>query len=287
MCGFVGILIDQKGVAQQGAVVSSTIIQKCLPKLGRRGPDAEGVFADENIVLGHTRLAIQDLSKDGNQPLVSCSRETVIAFNGEIYNFKKLREELLQLGCKFKSKSDTEVIVNLYESFGIEFISKLKGIFRLRYGTQKKDLILVRDRLGIKPLYVAQTQLGLAFSSEISRCLAFQEWICLLTQQALSEYLWFGNSFENRTFYQGIRPLSQVTFCARGQQLIQNYWSPDIQLRAQGFSDHANIEAKIRDCIDEIVTEQTISDVPLGLFLSGGIDLSTLAAAVGKKGLVV
>ncbi len=288
MCGFVGILIDQKGVARQCAVASSTIVQKCLPKLRRRGPDAEGVFADENIALGHNRLAIQDLSKDGNQPLVSCSGETVIAFNGEIYNFKKLREELLQLGYKFKSKSDTEVIVNLYESSGIEFISKLRGIFSFAlWDTKRKTLILVRDRLGIKPLYVAQTQLGLAFSSEISPLSSLSGVDLSLNEQALSEYLWFGNSFENRTFYQGIRPLSpgNILVCKEDQQLIQNYWSPDIQLRAQGFSDHVNIEAKIRDCIDEIVTEQTISDVPLGLFLSGGIDSSTLAAAVGKKDL--
>ena len=137
----------------------------------------------------------------------------------------------MQLGCKFKSKSDTEVIVNLYESFGIEFISKLKGIFSFAlWDIKRKTLILVRDRLGIKPLYVAQTQLGLAFSSEISPLSSLSGVDLSLNEQALSEYLWFGNSFENRTFYQGIRPLSpgNILVCKEGQQLIQNYWSPDM-----------------------------------------------------------
>ena len=108
------------------------------------------VFVNDNLVLGHTRLSIQDLSDDGNQPLVSCSGETVIAFNGEIYNFKVLRDELLQLGYKFRSKSDTEVIVNLYECFGIDFILRLRGIFSFAlWNTRTNDLTLVRDRLRI------------------------------------------------------------------------------------------------------------------------------------------
>ena len=286
MCGFVGVLIASNCGSGQRVEDATALIRDCMSRLRRRGPDADGLFVNDNLVLGHTRLSIQDLSEDGNQPLVSCSGETVIAFNGEIYNFKVLRDELLQLGYKFRSKSDTEVIVNLYECFGIDFILRLRGIFSFAlWNTRTNDLTLVRDRLGIKPLYVAQTQFGLAFSSEISPLACLPGVDLSLNEQAFSEYLWFGNSFENRTFYKGIRPIAPGTFvvCKKDEQLVQNYWSPDKQLRDCGFSNNLNFQAKITQTIDKIVAEQTISDVPLGLLLSGGIDSSSLAAAIGKN----
>ena len=213
MCGFVGVLIASNCGSGQRVEDATALIRDCMSRLRRRGPDADGLFVNDNLVLGHTRLSIQDLSDDGNQPLVSCSGETVIAFNGEIYNFKVLRDELLQLGYKFRSKSDTEVIVNLYECFGIDFILRLRGIFSFAlWNTRTNDLTLVRDRLGIKPLYVAQTQFGLAFSSEISPLACLPGVDLSLNEQAFSEYLWFGNSFENRTFYKGIRPIAPGTF---------------------------------------------------------------------------
>ena len=132
---------------------------------------------------------------------------------------------------------------------------------------------------------MAQTQFGLAFSSEISPLACLPGVDLSLNEQAFSEYLWFGNSFENRTFYKGIRPIAPGTFvvCKKHEQLVQNYWSPDKQLRDCGFSNNLNFQAKITQTIDKIVAEQTISDVPVGLLLSGGIDSSSLAAAIGKN----
>jgi asparagine synthase (glutamine-hydrolysing) len=176
--------------------------------LAHRGPDDQGTWADDVVGLGHRRLSILDLSSAGHQPMALAERGLVLSYNGEVYNFAELREELTRSGGPFRTGTDTEVVLRAFAAWGPASFARLNGIFAFAlWDARSRELWLVRDRFGVKPLYYAEHDGDLAFGSEIKSLL---EWNPLLREPdvpALHEYLWFGNALGTRTMFAGIRQL--------------------------------------------------------------------------------
>ncbi|HMK65311.1 MAG TPA: asparagine synthase (glutamine-hydrolyzing) [Thermodesulfobacteriota bacterium] len=250
-----------------------------------RGPDQEGVFSAEGITLGFRRLSIIDLSEQGNQPMANEDGSVQLVFNGEIYNFQDLRKDLLEKGHLFRGHSDSEVIVHAYEEWGREFLGHLRGMFAIGLWDQKAGkLLLARDRLGIKPLYYYFRNGRLAFASEIKSLLKIPGIRPQVNLQALYYYLGYEFVPGPLTMFEGISKLKP------GQTLIysnngldeQSYWDikpPDSALTPE----EAVIE--MRSLLEDTVRRHLISDVPLGVFLSGGLDSSTLVALMRQLGV--
>jgi asparagine synthase (glutamine-hydrolysing) len=249
--------------------------------LVHRGPDAEGAFVGSGIALGHRRLSILDLSPTGAQPMTVGS--TTVVYNGEAFNFRELRTELEERGSRFQGSSDTEVLLHAYEAWGVEGLARLEGIFAFGlWDAARRRLVLMRDRLGIKPLYYAWQHGRLAFGSEIKAVLAGIDPDRVLDDQALAEYLWFGNSFEDRTMYGSVRALraGHRLIVEAGGSRIEPWWRiEEWTSRACKFADSREAAAAVRGALDGAVARQLVSDVPVGLFLSGGVDSSSIAAS--------
>lgn len=280
MCGLAGFTYN-----------NNKKIEKGLELIKKRGPDSSGIFCDENISIGHRRLSIIDLTENGNQPFASHDKNLIIAFNGEIYNFKELRENFPDhIKSKFKSKSDTEVILYGYELYGIDFFSKMRGMWAVvLYDKKKNKIILSRDYFGIKPLYYAVLDNILYFGSEMKVLVNFIE-----KKEPNTEYYFqyfnLGYFIPPETCYKNIKKVLP------GEILI---WNLKEKCIIKGHAKLIEKKSKIEyvENIDEAVknVEQVmidsvashfISDVPVGLLLSGGNDSSLLAAlsvAVGKK----
>jgi asparagine synthase (glutamine-hydrolysing) len=248
-----------------------------------RGPDASGVLVSGRVALGHRRLSILDLSDAGAQPMKLGSTGTAITYNGETYNFKELRKELLEIGHQFIGQSDTEVILHAYQAWGLKGLKRLEGMFGFAlWDDSKQRLVLMRDRLGIKPVYYGESTFGIAFGSEIKAVLAAGGVNQNLDDQAMREYLWFGNAHGERTFYQGVRALEpgHWLIVEPGKRRLEPWW------RIEDWLEHSNpvkseSEAahRVQELLDEAVARQLVADVPVGIFLSGGIDSSSIAAA--------
>lgn len=286
MCGIAGYfelgkhnpIIDKKSLI---ASMVSTIVH--------RGPDALGFFCDEKIALGHSRLSIIDLSSNASQPMTSSCNRFTIVFNGEIYNFKELRNELITIGItQWKSQSDTEVVLNLYKEFGFEGIKKLEGVFSIAiWDSAKQELSLFRDRLGVKPLYYSLSRLGIGFSSEISSLQLIPELESTIDDQSLSEYLWYGNTYGDRTFYKGIRQLEPGSFLIVKNDDVKmgKWWRIEEYLQDQIFIDNEiTATNQVLIALDKSVSRQMVADVPLALFLSGGLDSSAITASAKYNG---
>jgi len=251
--------------------------------LRHRGPDQTGFFVGDNFSLGHARLAIIDLSEQGRQPLYNEDRSLVIVFNGEIYNFKELRRQLEQNGHKFRSQTDTEVILHLFEDKGIECLSELDGIFAFAiYDLKKQELFLARDHLGIKPLYyyfdsVANSgQTRFIFSSEIKAILE-HDIKREIEPRALSNYFHLSYSLAPLTIYKNIfkLPPAHYLIYKNGKIEVKRYWRPDI---FQKVKNRAEIKEELLKLTEAAVRKQMISDRPLGVFLSGGVDSTAVAS---------
>jgi asparagine synthase (glutamine-hydrolysing) len=277
MCGFSGIF----AYGRQDNL--STIVERMTATLTPRGPDATGVFVSGRVALGHRRLSILDLSEAGAQPMTLQRSGLTIAYNGEIYNFRDLRSELEALGHVFIGHSDTEVILHAYEAWGLQGLKRLEGIFSLAlWDERQRRLVLMRDRLGIKPLYYGESAHGLAFGSEIKAILAAGGVDISLDDQAFSEYLWYGNPYQDRTFYRGIRavePGHWLIFEGETRRL-EPWWRieewADQEPPVQRFEDAVEM---VRSALDAAVARQLVADVPVGIFLSGGVDSSAIAAS--------
>jgi asparagine synthase (glutamine-hydrolysing) len=249
--------------------------------IAHRGPDGEGIFVGEGVALGHRRLSIIDLSSAGSQPM-ALGAATVV-YNGEAYNFPQLRMELEGLGHAFRGRSDTEVLLHAYEAWGLAGLERLEGIFAFAlWDAARRRLILMRDRLGIKPLFYAWQGRRLAFGSEIKAVLAGGAVDQTLDDQALMEYLWYGNSFEDRTIYRDVRALQPGwrLVIEDGQSRLEPWWNIEAWLtdtRSETNLHDATIA--VRNAVDVAVSRQLVSDVPVGLFLSGGLDSSSIAAS--------
>ena len=284
MCGFSGI--HHKGAHDKNLI--EITLKKMNETLIPRGPEDEGFFIDNSIALSHRRLKIIDLSENASQPMQLSKDGPVIVFNGEIYNFLDLKKKYFSSKYKFKSESDTEIIILLYEKYGLKGLQELEGIFSFAIWDPKKDLLAIyRDRMGIKPIFFAESELGLVFGSEIKALLEVSGIDLSISNQAFSEYLWYGNSYENRSFYNGVHSLlpGQCLVVEGNRRRLEYWWKIEEWLEKPiGYSNKAEATDLLRDAIDNSVKRQLIADVPVGIFLSGGVDSSTIAASVKESG---
>jgi asparagine synthase (glutamine-hydrolysing) len=287
MCGIAGFLYSPK-VEQAQALID---VQRMVQRMAARGPDAKGIWQGEGITLGHRRLAIVDLDARSTQPMVSASSRYVIVFNGEIYNFRELRRDLVAAGVNFHTTSDTEVLLTLFERDGENMLPKLRGMFAFAiWDVVARELFLARDPYGIKPLYYAHTAHGLFFGSQVKAVLASS----LVSREPepaglAGFYLW-GSVAEPWTLYRGLfaLPAGHSLRLREGQVAAPVCWQ-DIRSHWQGYGVQLSppeLQERVRQAVRESVQAHLGADVPVSVFLSGGIDsgvIARLAAELGAR----
>lgn len=269
-------------------------MQRMIAAMAHRGPDSRGVWNNETsnggvgLQLGHTRLAIIDLREISNQPLLDTATGNVLVYNGEIYNFREIAATLSDAGVQFKTNSDTEVLLQAYNYWGTECLHHFRGMFAFAlWDQQRRTVLLARDRLGIKPLYVAQDtdQKILAFASEVRSLLASGVVDRRLSPQALESYLWHGFVCGRQSIIKNVESLLPGSFQIideHGNRLEEKrYW-----VAPQSIDDGENVVSieEARDELEQAIRLRLISDVPLGVFLSGGTDSSVVAANASRMG---
>jgi asparagine synthase (glutamine-hydrolysing) len=278
MCGIAGIVS-----ATRESNITEGLVREMCDRIIHRGPDDEGIFVEDGVGLGMRRLSIIDLS-GGHQPVFNEDRSAWIVYNGEIYNFLELRAELERSGHRFYTKTDTEVIIHLYEELGADCVQKLRGMFALAiYDKANRKLLLARDRLGKKPLNYAILKDKLYFGSEIKSILAVAPELAQVNSQGLLEYLYYGYVPDPITAFTGIQrvPPGHLLEFENGKVSIRQYWD------LPPYNTHTpNSEQEILEELELRLLEATrirlISDVPLGAFLSGGTDSSTIVALMAR-----
>ncbi len=280
MCGICGIIDFSNTISEKGKLSKSMSDQ-----LVHRGPDDEGFYEDNYISLGFKRLSVIDLNK-GNQPIYSSDKSVISIFNGEIYNFKEIKKELENKKYKFYSNSDSEVIVSAYLHWGLDFVQKLNGIFSICiYDKNKKQAFLIRDRLGVKPLYYFEYKNSLVFASEIKPLVNLPFFEKKLNFKALSSYLSFRYPTEDEeTFFEKIKRVSPGNIILKGEfeKQEKKYWDLPIPNSNEDLGEDFYTE-KLEHLLNSSVKKQLVSDVPLGVFLSGGLDSSLLSAIASKN----
>ncbi len=273
------------------------MLPELVKALRHRGPDDEGSYLspDRRVGLAHTRLSILDLSPAGHQPMSNegCPRaggQTVwISYNGEIYNFQELREELTSKGHRFRSRTDTEVILHLYEEEGESVVNRLNGMFAFAiYDSSRNTLLLARDRLGVKPLYTAEHNGAFLFASEIKGILASGLIPKEVDWQAISDYFTFGFVPHPETAFRHIRTLPPVSTLwvdlKNRSQCLRTYWSPwNPREPASPEQTSMPMREQLRQLLEDSVRREQVSDVPLGVFFSGGIDSTLLTALMARQ----
>jgi len=277
MCGIYGIL----GL-KAGASPSTTELARMAMVSVHRGPDDEGVYADTDVLLGMRRLSIIDVG-GGHQPIANEDGTVHVVCNGEIYNYRELTESLLRAGHRFKTRSDSEVLVHLYEDHGQELVHQLNGMFAFAlWDTRRRRLLIGRDRLGIKPLYYRQENGRLLFASEAKSILSVVNGPREIDPAALHEYLALGYVPAPLSMFRSIRklPPGSLLISEAGEVRISRYWLPTAEVDER-FDERAWIEAFL-GTMDRAVASQMVSDVPLGAFLSGGIDSSTIVGLMAR-----
>ncbi len=277
MCGICGI------ADFSGQRVDKDVLWSMVETLRHRGPDDSGIEVSGPIGLGHTRLSIIDLSPAGHQPMVSeCGRYTLV-YNGEVYNFPELRRHLKTEGIKFKSKSDTEVVLECYVRWGKNCFAMFNGMFAIAiWDSEVKKLILSRDRFGIKPLYYYRLPSGVVFGSEIKSLLASRYVRRDLKWEALHEYLYYGYILGSNSFFDGVerlRPGHILSISEKGIHKSSYYSFYDIEVEDCDIREAIH---GVREQFSKAVSDHLISDVPVGVFLSGGIDSSAITAVATK-----
>jgi len=263
---------------------SERVLDAMTKLLAHRGPDAQGTWVGLGVGLAATRLAILDLSPAGNQPMGDASSGVYVAFNGEIYNFETLRTELMSNGHAFHSRSDTEVLLRGYREWEDSILARLRGMFAFAiWDEPRRQLFLARDRLGIKPLFYAQVPNGLVFASEIKALFAHPSLAVQLDPAAVDDYLALGYVPSPRTIFRGVHalpPAHWLRWRAGGLE-TGRYWRPDFREPVlSGREDDLVDELDAR--LNDAVRSHLLADVPVGVFLSGGID-SSLVAAIAQR----
>ena len=260
-----------------------------LSKISHRGPDDKGYFIDDAkfIGLGHTRLSIQDLSPNGHQPMISQCGNIVLIFNGEIYNFLELRKILEKKGHIFKSKSDTEVVLNLYIEMGIEMLENLNGIFSfIIYDKKKGELFISRDRFGIKPLYMYESDRGVAFSSEIKSLISLVPDEKEIDKKSIQKYINFLWCPGEGTPLKNIKKFPPGEAIIIRNKMVYKKWKyfqlPIFKSQNKEFNKNKLIK-DTKFYLNQAVKRQLISDAPLGAFLSGGLDSSSIVALAKEQ----
>jgi asparagine synthase (glutamine-hydrolysing) len=278
MCGICGALGTRDGFA-----AGEDVVTRMRDTLIHRGPDAGGTWSAPGVALGHRRLSIIDLSAAGHQPMSNEDGTVWITFGGEIYNHAELRTELEAKGHRYRSRTDTETIVHLYEEEGPRCVERLDGMFHYAiWDTRTRELHLARDRLGKKPLYYAKLDGGFLFGSEIKALLEHPALTAELDEEAFFHYLTFVCAPAPLTMFAGIRklaPAQRMTVRADGSTEIDTYWSP-FGAEVEGSDDELAEELLAR--LRRAVERRMMSDVPFGVFLSGGIDSSTNVALMSE-----
>ena len=280
MCGICGIF-----ALDPSREVSDDLLLKMNSALVRRGPDDEGRYVDGQIGLAMRRLSIIDLS-GGSQPICNEDKTLWIVFNGEIYNFRELRKKLVSQGHSFRTASDTEVIIHLYEDYGENCVDFLNGMFAFAlWDSRKRQLVLARDRMGIKPLFYGMApDKTFYFASEI-KALLRTPLDRSPDHQAIYDYLSLMYVPTPSTAYKHIRkaPPASMIVCSSEGMKIRSYWDVPAPSRDVPYDPKRNYESEVIDLIEDSVSRQMVSDVPIGAFLSGGLDSTTIAAVMVKN----
>jgi asparagine synthase (glutamine-hydrolysing) len=280
MCGICGV-IQYDRMSQ----VDSEILWSMNQQIAHRGPDDAGFHIAGNVGLAMRRLSIIDLST-GTQPIANEDKTVRLVYNGEIYNHKELRMKLIEAGHRFRTNSDTEVIVHLYEEYGQKCVQHLRGMFAFALWDSKKRILFVaRDRLGIKPFYFLHLEDKFLFASEIKALLAHPDVRATLNRRALPEFLTFGYLSGSETLFEAVQKLAPghtAVLEECGHLNIQQYWDVPLAEATERRSLSYYVNG-YRDLLEESVKSHLMSDVPLGVFLSGGIDSSAIAALVSDN----
>src|SRR5262245_48817381 len=281
MCGICGVWGDDKDFA----------VEAMTRAMRHRGPDDSGVYRDSRVSLGMTRLAIIDVTSGGHQPMKNPDGTVWIVYNGEVYNFKSERELLEAEGYSFISSSDTEVALRMYEHYGDDFLLRLRGMFALaiydrRRGPGLERLLLARDQLGIKPLLYANAGGKLVFASEMKALLASRLVESEIDPEGLRLLLTYGSVYQPRTIIRGARMLPPAArmIVEGGRERIERYWRCSADRQADLCKlPYEDLVAEVAEALSESVRLQMVSDVPLGAFLSGGVDSSLLVAMMARQ----
>jgi asparagine synthase (glutamine-hydrolysing) len=278
VCGIAGI------VALDGGAVSPVALRRMTDAIAHRGPDGEGHWIEGSIGLGHRRLAIIDLTPAGHQPMISSDHRYVLSYNGELYNFRELRIELEAAGFWFRSKSDSEVLLNALAHWGIDALSRLNGMFAFAlWDRKRRSLLLARDRFGIKPLYLAEQGRTFAFASEHKAIMELPGFERHLDTAALLEYFTFQNVFTDRTLIEGIRLLPAGHYVVldanvdRPHPVATRYWDYEF-VEPDQPADRREYVEELDRLFHQAVNRQLVSDVELGTYLSGGMDSGSITA---------
>ena len=283
MCGIAGILhLD-------GAAASPSILKKMTDIIAHRGPDGKGQWVEENVGIGHRRLAIIDLSAAGHQPMISTDHRYVLSYNGEIYNFKELRIELEAAGCWFRSRTDSEVVLHAFAEWGPECVNRFNGMFAYAIWDRKERVLhFARDRYGIKPLYYAKWGQTLLFGSEQKAILEHPDSRKETDKRALLEYFTFQNLFTDRTLLENVKLFPPATIgCIQSDSenaelKLQQYWDYEFK-DPETPRDSREYEEELDRLLNQAVKRQLVTDVELGSYLSGGMDSGTLTALAAKE----
>lgn len=276
MCGISGIF------NLNGTTPEREHISKMNNVLSHRGPDGEGIYINGPIALGHKRLAILDLSERGRQPMTSADGNWVIVFNGCIYNYRELRSELMKCAHSFRSNSDTEVIAEGLSAFGPEFFQRLNGMFAVAaWHVPSQNLYLSRDRFGIKPLYYWFNGVRLVFASEIKAIREHPDFNTRLNFDALNEYFTFQNLFTYQTLFEGVYmlpPANTVQVNAQSSYVKHHSWWDYDFTRPDNTMTFEDAKTETKRLFGQAVNRQMVSDVPVGSYLSGGLDSGSITA---------
>lgn len=282
MCGLVGI------VERDGAPVSPAILGRMTEAIAHRGPNGEGVFTDGQVGLGHRRLAIIDLTAAGHQPMASPDGRYVLAYNGEVYNFRELRVKLEALGKTFRSRTDTEVVLQAWAEWGESSVDQFNGMFALAViDRARRELLLARDRYGVKPLYWIQLGDTVLCASEVKAFLAHPAFRAQLDPERLVEYLTFQNFIGEKTLFRDVQivppgTLVTIPFDRQSPIVLKSYW--DYQFtEPQTPSPRAEMEEELDRLLRGAVARQLVADVDVGTYLSGGLDTGAITLIAGAQ----
>ncbi|MEM4239796.1 MAG: asparagine synthase (glutamine-hydrolyzing) [Candidatus Woesearchaeota archaeon] len=278
MCGIVGCDFDDKA-----------LVKRMMRLIEHRGPDQHGIFSDEKVTLGHQRLSIIDLSKKGRQPMSNNEGTSWVVFNGEIYNYKEIRSHLEAIGHRFNSNTDTEVIVHAYDEYGFECVHQFNGDFAFCiYDSEKKLLFLARDRLGIKPLYYYFDGRHFLFASEYKSLLEFH-FPRTINRTALSRYVTLRYNYGRETMLdrvQRVLPGEWIVYDLKSKSLKRNrFWQVSFDKSKTANAPEQYFARRTRELLQDAVVKRLMSDVPLGVYLSGGIDSGSIVALMHNAGI--
>lgn len=278
MCGIAGLY------NLEGEPVAADSVRRMCDLISHRGPDDWGQWTSGPIGLGHRRLSIIDLSSRGRNPMPNEDESVWLVFNGEIYNYQALRAGLLERGHAFRSETDSEVLIHRYEETGVDSVLDLNGMFAFAlWDRKRRRLLLARDRFGVKPLYYALIGKTLAFASEVKAFLALPDFSASPDPLALAEHFTFQNTFGERTLFKGVRllPAGHYLVCEDGEISTTRYWDlcfePDNSLSLDEWA------LVLREKFETAVIRQMVSDVPLGTYLSGGMDTGAISAVAARR----